>query len=272
MAATALTKAIVFNRAGHFMLQKYKSDGTLDPDAIYSSLGGIVKSIQRAGNPSTSDLEDGNSDYPAHTYVTGNENTLTIGLSTYDPKLEAFVKDCVVTDGAEATKVEMRTSQEITIAASVTLKSDVKDENAFIFVQDKNGKKFKKAATETPAAGEYNLAVTDGKATLTFAEIDAGVPAFVTYDSYVDNVTTVAEREKSKLTAFRVWIFADCMAYDETQEVQSEIIIDKATVNGGVTAPALSKDPTGGWELGIKTSAPRPGYSPVQTKYRPKSA
>lgn len=269
--ASTLNKAIVFNRAGHFMLQKYCADGTLDPDGIYCSTHGIVKNIQRASTPATADLEDGNSDYPAHTYVTGNETTLTAGLSTHDPILEAFVTDSEITESG-ATEQEFRTAQTVSVGTvPVALVEKVKDETCFLYIKDKFGNVYKPAAADPTAAGEYKLTVTDGTATLAFAAAEAGKELFVVYDAYVPGVTAVSYREKTRLAAFRVTVFADCMAYDETQEICCEIVIDKANLSGGLTSPNQSKDPTGGCELVFKTSAPRPGYSPVQLKYRPKT-
>jgi hypothetical protein len=269
-----INKALVFPKAGQFMAQKYKADGTLDPNAVYVSANNVVKTVNRATTPQTSDLPDGNSNYPAHTYVTSEESIITVGFSTYDPDLEAFVKDAGYTENS-TTADTFRVIEQIAAATSVVLKNPVKDASFFIQIKDKFGNVLTVAEAE-PTAGQYKVAVAEDpassgvqKATLTFAAADAERELFITYDSYQTGITQIDYSERSTLPAFQLTIIGETMAYDETQTVMTNIVIDKANLNGGITPPNQSNDPTQGWEIAFKTGKPRSGKKPVSIKFLP---
>lgn len=262
-------KDLVFNKAGHFKLQKFNERGQLDPNAVYHSLNQIVKSVKRATTTTSSSLEDGNSQYSAHEYITGEETILTFGLSTYDPELEAFVKNADY-DPESAEAKEFYFAQVATIDESlkVVLENPVADENAEIIVRDKFGNTYKKS-DDAAAEGTYTVALaeTDEKIpTLTFSAADKDKEIGIVYAGSVTGVTSISYKETPKNVAMQVTVISASLAYQEEQEQYYNVIVDKATLNGGLTPPDLSKDPTGGWELAFKTGKPRAGKKPVEIK------
>lgn len=267
-------KALVFPKGGQFKLQRFKPDGTLDPDRIYTSLQGIVKTVQRATTVNTSSLPDGNSVYAAKDYVTSEESIVTIGLSTYDPELEAFVKDAIYSEGG-AGKTEFDFMQAITVPETLTVVLNrpvaANEDGSGLFLKDKFGNVFD--AAETAAAGKYSIAVAEstGVATLTFAETDKDKELYLVGKGSLEGVATLAYSEDAKLPAMQVTIIGETMDFDETRRYDTNIVIDKATLNGGITPPTQSNDPTAGWEFALKTGKPRAGKKPMEVKFVPKA-
>lgn len=269
-AQQVMRKDLVFNKAGHFKLQKFDGNGQLDPNAVYHSLNQIVKSVKRATSTTTSSLPDGNSIYSACDYPTGEETILTFGLSTYDPELEAFVKNAdYEPESAEAKEFYFAQMATIDESLKVVLKNPVADENAEITVRDKFGNTYKKSA-DPAADGTYTVSVAESDekiATLTFAEADKGKEIGIVYAGSVIGVTSISYKEAPKNVGMQVTVIGASMSYDGgAQEQYYNVIVDKATLNGGLTPPEQSNDPTGGWELAFKTGKPRAGKSPVDIK------
>lgn len=102
MAQKTLSKTLVFPQAGHFLLVPYGAGNKLDYSKAYNSRSGIVNSITRETSLNTVDLPDGNSTYPAKTYVQTQAGTVTIALSTYDPRLEALISGATYRENEQA--------------------------------------------------------------------------------------------------------------------------------------------------------------------------
>jgi hypothetical protein len=268
MATETLRKDLVFPKGGHYKLEKYGADGKIDPTAVYISPGNIVKTVSKAHTVNTSPLPDGNSTYAAHEYVTTTEDVYTIEQSTYDPDLEAFLNGCAKTTSTDASviSVPFETTVPETAPYTIELPHNVADENFTLVVKDRFGNVF--AANEIAAAGGYSVAVTAGKATLTFVEADRGTELFMVYDASIPNVTSISYPEKLKLTSFRCTIMGEATSYNESQNIMTNNIIDKVTVSS-FSPPAQSNDPTQGWSFAIKTGKPRAGVAPVINKFVP---
>ena len=106
--ANATRKDLVFPVACHFMLGPHTAAGVANFNKAYSSAHGIVQTISRDNALNTLDLADGNSPYPAATYVQTQSGTVTYTLGTYDPELEAFVYGAAWSNG-DASDTEMWT-------------------------------------------------------------------------------------------------------------------------------------------------------------------
>lgn len=256
-----LNKDLVFPKAGHFMLQKFDANGILDPANFYLSSHGIVKSIKRATTITSNGLADGNSAYDAKEYATKEETILTISLSTYDPELEAFLKGIELKETASdiASALEFATIPDDGI---LVLSKKVKDANFKLFVKDKFGNIFA-VATETPTTGQYSVAVTTDEAAITFAVADKGKEVFIVYDAKFTTVSKMEYAETPKLVPMQATIIGETSDYDEKQTYTTNIVIDKSTLNGGINPPDQTNDPTGGWEIALKTGKPRAGKKPV---------
>lgn len=265
MAVTTKTmnKALVFPKAGHFMLQKFDASGVLDPAQFYLSSHGVVKSIKRATTTTSNALADGNSVYDAKEYPTKEETIITIGLSTYDPELEAFLKGIPLVETAVADTISVLESAVIADTATVELSKKVKDADFKIFVKDKFGNSFTAATETNPTTGQYKIAVATEKATLTFASADKDKEIFIVYDAVFTAVSKMEYEESPKLVPMQVTIIGETSDFDETESYITNIVIDKATSNGGITPPDQTNDPTGGWEISLKTGKPRAGKKPV---------
>jgi hypothetical protein len=265
-----LSKALVFKKAGQIKLEKYKADGTFDAAQVYISNNGVVTTVKRDTKVTTKDLPDGNSSYAAKTYAETEETTITVGFSTYDPDLEAFIKGASVSENATA-ETEFSVTHEFTIPSTapytVVLPKNVKDETFARVLKDKFGNKF--TSGEAAAAGTFSVAVATNVATLTFSAADAGKEVFMSYDAYLGGVTTMEYSEVASLPSFRVTLMGETMSYDETQNVLTNVIIDKATSDGSISPPEQGNDKTKGYSLNFKTGKPRAGKKPVVVKFLP---
>ncbi len=117
MAKKTLSKTLVFPKAGHFILVPYGAGNKLNFSKAYNSRSGIVNSITRESSLNTVDLPDGNSTYPAKTYVQTQAGTVTMQLSTYDPRLEALLSGATYQEN-EQVREEMWYNGELIVSKS----------------------------------------------------------------------------------------------------------------------------------------------------------
>lgn len=270
MANSTMRKDLVFPVAGHFMFSPYSENGMPDMRRAYCSQRGIVTSISRDNSLNTVDLPDGNSPYPAATYVQTQTGTVTFNLSTYDPELEALIAGAVYKNG-DAENKEMWTLEAVTLEDGVThvlgngtvvpLGGDGK-----MLVEDIYGNKL--------TAAEDASSVDDGKyhydsttKTITFSASKLHSTMFVTYAYNGEGVTAVEYQETPKITSFMAIIIGETMDKDQSSYQRVNVVIDRCGVSGSITPPTASNDPTQGWTLTTNILKPRAGHSPIIVKF-----
>lgn len=268
----ATRKDLVFPVAGHFLLIPYTAAGVPDFTRAYSSAHGIVQTISRDNALNTLDLADGNSPYPAATYVQTQTGTVTYTLGTYDPELEAFVSGADWKNG-DATDTEMWTIYPYTIDSvnkGVTFEEGSArpiDANKMV-VRDGFGNVFELAeSADSLTSGQYYYDSSTGK--ITFAEGDVDVTVYILYAYNGTGVSTIAYKENPKITAFMAIIIGTTKDKDEASEQKTNIIVDRCSVSGSLTPPTQSNDPTQGWTLTTNILKPRAGRSPILVKFEP---
>lgn len=266
--ASEMRKDLVFPVAGHFMFVPYGTDNQPDMSRAYSSNKGVVVSIARDMTLNTTTLPDGNSPYPAAEYVTTQEGTLTITLSTYDPQLEALLSGANFQDGDSTADKTMwfmgSVSVPETTAYSVTLEPKPISADTLL-IEDMYGNKFKPAETSPSAKLEYTYDSSAG--TVTFNAADAGKILTVIYQYTADSVTAVGYLENPKKSTFMAVIVGESKDKDEVTFQKTNVIIDRCTANGAVTPPTSSNDPTQGWTVTVSVLKPRAGKAPVSVKF-----
>lgn len=268
---STMRKDLIFPVAGHFMFIPYASTGMPDYTRAYVSANGVVVSISRENSLNTVDLPDGNSPYPAATYVQTQAGTMTYVLSTYDPELEALIAGADYHNG-DAADAEMWTILPMTITTES--KEKVFEEEGAplsidkIVVKDIFGNAF--------TAGESSSALTEGQFyydtgthTLTFSESDNGKSVNIVYAYNGKEITSVEYQENPKITTFMAIVVGNTKDKDQSTEQKTNIVVDRCTVSGAVTPPTQSNDPTQGWTVTTNVLKPRSGNSPVKVKFEP---
>lgn len=227
-------------------------------------------SIARDNALNTVDLPDGNSPYPAATYVQTQSGTMTYVLSTYDPELEAIIAGADYKNG-DATDTEMWTMLPLTLEGEDATyvfndenlaPNDVKN----IFIKDSYGNRLEMAETaESIADGQFFYDTTTH--TFTFHE---GFKEQMLYISYTYNgtaITAVEYLENPKITAFMAIVVGETEDKDKATRQRLNIVVDRCGVSGSVTPPTSSNDPTQGWTLTTNILKPRAGHSPIKVKF-----
>lgn len=269
-AASSMRKDLIFPQAGHFMFIPYGANGMPDMSRAYVSANGVVVSISRENSLNTVDLPDGNSPYPAATYVQTQAGTVTYVLSTYDPELEALIAGADYFNG-NASDDEMWTILPMSVPAGKT--KVFEDPGAPIsaekmVIKDIFGNAFaSQAESASLTTGQFHY--DSMTKTITFAEEDKDKQIMIQYAYKGTNVVAVNYQENPKITTFMAIVIGNTKDKDQSTEQRLNIVVDRCTVSGAVTPPTQSNDPTQGWTVTTNVLKPRSGNSPVKVKFEP---
>lgn len=262
-------KDLIFPKAGHFMFIPYAPNGMPDYSRAYSSQHGVVVSISRDNALNTVDLPDGNSPYPAATYVQTQSGTMTYVLSTYDPELEALVAGAAYKNG-NATDTEMWTMLAITLEKENTYifqdEATAPNNAENIVIKDVYGNRLTMAETaEALTEGQFHYDSTTY--TMTFSTEYKEQSLFIVYSYNGQNITSVEYLENPKITAFMAIVIGETQDKDKASTQMMNVVVDRCGVSGSVTPPTSSNDPTQGWTLTTNILKPRAGHSPIKVKF-----
>lgn len=258
-------RSVIYPKAGKIALVKYNSDGTLSitDNTKWVGANGVVQSIKTTVDIKSSELPDGNSDFPMGVYDTGKDGTIEVTMSSFQPALYAALLGQTVTK--ETTQNMWSAEEKYTIPSSapytVTLENSVVA-GGTIVVLDNTGSPFASVSSD-PAASQYTVS----GATLTFNAADAAKEVFCTYE-----LATMTS-EKTVLPASGVRPVLHCIITtkaaneDETSEFLANIIVDKAKSFGAMSPPPQQREPAA-WTFSLKVLKPRAGYNPVYWRFK----
>lgn len=271
MALSNISRNLVFRRAGHFIAIPYQQNGLPDYKRMYNSKVGIVQQIQRNFSRNTIDLPDGNSDYPAAQYITTQEGTNTITMSTYDPELEAIMAGAEVLEGETANSAMWELANFVvpeTGEAEYTFpdnKVPSRPDEAFV-LKDIYGNTFE--ATGSGAdIGEGKYFYDSGAKKLVVSDTYAGQTLYLSYEYTGADVYEVAYKENPSRAVFQFIIVGTVLNLDESKEYKVVIVYDRCAVTGEITPPVQSTDPSSGWTMTVNVLKPRDGRKPVDIKF-----
>lgn len=260
---TQLSKTLIFPRGGKIAFVPHNSDGTVNTAGMVVNTG-VIESIDFKVNINTSDLPDGNSDFPMGVYDTGREGTLGLKFSSYNPIVEALLIGADYEESKASTQmwsVDYEISVPLASPFDVTLPFTPTTNGAMTIV-DVVSSPFIPVASSV-ASGKY----IQNAAVLSFASADAGRPLFVTYDHTEDGVTEFAMKSIGRRPVYQAIIQGTAMDKDETREFDFNLIVDKVKAQGDVSAPVLQRSPQG-WGPTLRVLKPRPGYAPVYKRFK----
>lgn len=262
-----ISQQLIYKKAGTFILIPYVNGVPTKANQYIEA--GVVDTIQRNASVTTSDMNDGNSTDPAHTYVTKTDRGYDVKLNTYSPKLDALLHGNTYLTGSDADKyIEVvlehtisATALDITATPPETIDSTLQ-----LFVTDRNGNLFT-SATEA-ATGKY---VFDTSAkTLTFSTTDAGTEVLVdvVYDASTDGVVEIQSADNPSLPQFQAVIIGQVENKDEGVIYNTVSTLDKVVATS-VTLPNQSNQPGGAWSFALKSQKPRAGHKAHDLKIVP---
>lgn len=242
------TKGTYIDRAGSFMLEPTKTDGSIDTEKTIIPKC-VIQSITINETRSEGELPDGNSPYAADTYIDTEGMTIDVVVSTTDPHMDAWMRGTTLASTNENDWFRA-ISEGVTLDAEGhgTLEHSYAQGTAgnagLLHVVGADGTKI------TGATAEGNtLTITGGK---------AGDVVLVTYDY------TASAGSKIERAAMANYISAILTATNTVVNVgrsarfATNIVVDQVVPAGDQTT-AWQKDPSGGITYSLKALAPRAG-------------
>lgn len=257
---------LVINRPGNVMFVPIKADKTEDfANAVRNTAK--INTITITNSKTKTEIPDGNAFYPAGDRVTAIAGTVAIEFSTIDPAIWALVSGTTVLNKTGDTMLKIYEYEKIGEDAKIELNDSYKT-NGFVQVIGADGTMFEKV-TQTPGAGEYSIAVSGGKTTLTFAAADASRSVGVSMTVEADTMSYTQSRKAMK--NHKIIIDTDMSLLDNSENISVNYVISQASISGDVV-DALQKDPSATKTLTFNMYAPLPGEDPYQVKMQSTSS
>lgn len=257
---------IFFSKAGKLMLTKYVNGVPVRSAENSFFRNGAVQSITPSINIKTTELPDGNSDWPAAEVDTGKEGTVTINLSNMPVELYAFLMGTTVDSLSSAPMPVV--DEELTIPSTspytVTL-SHAPDTTRPIILVDRNASAWTKVSS-APSQGQFMVSGT----TATFNSADAGKPVFITYDYTALTAKSFGLPSSGSRFAMECVISGEATGEDESTFYDVAIIIDKCKATGNINPPELGREPKP-QSITLKVLKPRGNNKAVDFRFAPKS-
>lgn len=253
----------VIDRPGNVLFVPVKSDGSLDyANAIRNSA--VINTITVTNSKTKTEIQDGNSFYPAGDRVTAITGTVAIDFSTVDPVIWAMCSGTELKETADDTMIKLYEYANIGKDNKISL-NETFVTDGFIQIVGSDGATYEKVSTE-PTAGEYKVAAkTPGTGTeITFSSDDAGKTVAISMEIKTKTVSYSQGRKAMKY--HKIIIDTEYSTLSDTEKIPVNVIISQASVSGDMV-DALQKDPSATKSLTFNMYAPLPGEQPYQIKF-----
>lgn len=254
----------VIDRPGNVLFIPVKADGSKDyANAIRNTA--VVNTITVTNSKTKTEIPDGNNFYPAGDRVTAIAGTVAIDFSTVDPAIWAMCSGTTLTKKETDTMMELYDYQKISEESKIVLDEQYK-ENGFIQVVGTDGTVYEKVTGEGVAkAGEFSIAYSENKTTITFAAEDKGKDVAVSME--VVTKTTSYSQGRNAMKYHQIVIDTEYSTLNDTEKLPVNIVISQASVSGDMV-DALQKDPSATKTLTFNMYAPLAGEQPYQVKFK----
>ena len=260
---------IYFQKAGKIRFTKYVDGVPTVSSANSYFRNGAVQSISQSINIKTSELPDGNSDWPAAEVDTGREGTITINLSMMPIDLYAFLLGVTV-ESLVNTPMPMIDEEIIVPDASpyaVTLPHTPDTTRAIILVgQDASAWAQTSSVSAVPTARQYTISA----AAAVFNSADAGKSVFLTCDYTALTAQSFGLPKSGSRFAMLCEIQGEATGEDESTLYDTAIIVDKCKATGNINPPELGREPKP-QSITLKVLKPRGTNKAVDFKFAPRS-
>lgn len=254
----------VIDRPGNVLFVPVKADGALDyANAIRNTA--VINTITVTNSKTKTEIQDGNSFYPAGDRVTAISGTVAIDFSTVDPAIWAMCSGTQLTNVASDSMLKIYDYAKIGAGGTLVL-DDTYKTGDFIQVVGTDGTTYEKAASDPAEAGEFKVAAEpEGKTTLTFNTADAGKDVAVSM--MVTAKTISYSQGRNAMKYHKIIIDTECSTLNDTEKLPVNIVISQASVSGDMV-DALQKDPSATKTLTFNMYAPLAGEQPYQVKFK----
>ena len=252
----------VIDRPGNVMFIPVKADGSLDyANAIRNTA--VINTITVTNSKTKTEIQDGNSFYPAGDRVTAITGTVAIDFSTVDPAIWAMCSGTELKNNSADTMIKMYDYQKISETGEIALADTYKAEG-FIQVIGADGTVFEKVEEAPASAGEFKIDSTSGTV-LKFHTEDAGKDVMVTM--MVQTKTMSYSQGRNAMKYHKIVIDTEYSTLNDTEKLPVNVIISQASVSGDM-ADALQKDPSATKTLTFNMYAPLAGEQPYEVKFK----
>ena len=243
---------LVYKRAGHLELFRYR-------DGRRFLFNGVVQSLVPSITKNTTELEDGNSDWP-HVFSTGMAGSLVVNLNSFQPRLYAAL---VTAEYEEKEDLNIRKIEDIGVPAAspYTVSLARSPATDTLVIVNENDSPFVKVSSD-PDAGEY--AVTEQ--VVEFSSADKETHLVAAYDVQTTKAQQLQLPEQTNDDVFRVTIAGNAVMKDnEAIEKIDELTFDRMRAEGEIAMPTRQREPQG-WNFTMRVLKPRAGFKVVDYK------
>lgn len=258
---------LVIDRPGNVLFVPVTAAGALDyANAIRNTA--VINTITVTNSKTKTEIQDGNSFYPAGDRVTAIAGTVAIDFSTIDPAIWAMCSGTELKTNTGDSMLKVYDYAKIGEDGTIVLSEKYKAEG-FIQVIGTDGSVFEKVTSEVASAGEFSIAVAENKTTLTFHADDKGKD--VAISMMVETDTYSYSQGRTAMKYHKIIIDTEYSTLNDTEKLPVNISISQASVSGDMV-DALQKDPSATKTLTFNMYAPLAGEQPYEVKFGKKAA
>lgn len=253
----------VIDRPGNVLFVPVKSDGALDyANAIRNTA--VINTITVTNSKTKTEIPDGNSFYPAGDRVTAITGTVAIDFSTVDPAIWAMCSGTQLTSNTTDKMLKIYEYQKISDDATIELEEQYTDGD-FVQIIGSDGTVYEKASSGAATAGEFTIAYSSNKTTITFASDDKGKDVAI---SMMTTTKTISYSQGRKAMKYhKIIIDTEYSTLNDTEKLPVNVVISQASVSGDMV-DSLQKDPSATKTLTFNMYAPLAGEQPYEIKFK----
>ena len=255
-------RPVVFKNAGKIALTVYVNGMLHHIPANMSVRNGTVQSIQDTTTYNSTELPDGNSDWPMGDYDTSVSGQVQVTLSSYSSRLHSFI---IGTTLEELNSESMRVNDyEMLIPSESEYNVELRHEpnnNIVPILVNEEGSPFIKV-TESPSASEFAISLN----VVMFNSADAGTNVYLTYEWTAIKAESVGLPKTANRPTLHAVISGEAVSEDESTLYDTNIIIDRCKATGDINPPQKSREPQP-WSFTLKVLKPRGKNNAVDCKY-----
>lgn len=258
---------LVIDRPGNVLFVPVTAAGALDyANAIRNT--SVINTITVTNSKTKTEIQDGNSFYPAGDRVTAIAGTVAIDFSTIDPAIWAMCSGTELKTNTGDSMLKIYDYAKISDDGKIVLDEKYKTD-AFVQIIGTDGTVFEKVTGDTAQAGEFSIATgTDNKTTITFNASDKGKDVAVSM--MVETDTYSYSQGRTAMKYHKIIIDTEYSTLNDTEKLPVNISISQASVSGDMV-DALQKDPSATKTLTFNMYAPLAGEQPYEVKFGKKA-
>lgn len=258
---------LVIDRPGNVLFVPVTAAGALDyANAIRNTA--VINTITITNSKTKTEIQDGNSFYPAGDRITAIAGTVAIDFSTVDPAIWAMCSGTELKSNTGDSMLKIYDYAKISDEGKLVLDEKYKTDG-FIQVIGTDGTVFEKVSATTSQTGEFTITVEGNKTTITFNAGDKGKDVAVSM--MVETDTYSYSQGRTAMKYHKIIVDTEYSTLNDTEKLPVNISISQASVSGDMV-DALQKDPSATKTLTFNMYAPLAGEQPYEVKFGKKAA